>query len=108
MAAGSDQIEVKQAEAVPCGQAHDVEAYLVFDLAGEDYPGRQQVVRRATVGCLQGFEDFVGRGYRSSDAEFWTYYPQQRSWELLDDRAVVCLVGIPDEKTTGTLEDSGR
>ena len=61
MAAGSDEIEVKQAEAVPCGQAHDVEAYLVFDLEGDDYPGRRQVVRRAAVGCLQGFEGFVGR-----------------------------------------------
>jgi hypothetical protein len=108
MGAGNDQIEVTQAEAVPCGQPHDVEAYLVFDLQGEDYPGRRLVVRRATIGCLQGFEDFVGRSYRSSDAEFWTYYPQERSWDLLDDRAVVCLVGIPDEKTTGTLGGSER
>jgi hypothetical protein len=108
MAAGSDEVEVKQAEAVPCGQAHDVEAYLVFDLEGDDYPGRHQVVRRATVGCLQGFVDFVGRPYRASDVEFWSYNPQERSWDLLDDRAVVCLAGIPDEKTTGTLEGSNR
>ena len=108
MAAGDDQIEVARAQAVPCGQAHDLEAYLVFDLQGDDYPGGRTVVRRATLGCLQGFADFVGRSYRSSEAEFWTYYPQQRSWDVLDDRAVVCLVGIPDEKTTGTLEDSQR
>lgn len=108
MAAGGDQIEVAQAQAVPCGQAHDLEAYRVFDLQGDAYPGRRAVVRRATLGCLQGFADFVGRSYRSSEAEFWTYYPQERSWDLLDDRAVVCLVGIPDEKTTGTLEDSRR
>jgi hypothetical protein len=108
MAAGEEEIEVQQAEAVPCGQAHDLEAYRVFDLDGEDYPGRRLVVRRATLGCLEAFEGFVGRNYRSSEAEFWTYYPQQRSWDLLDDRTVVCLVGIPDEKTSGTLEDSRR
>lgn len=108
MAAGEEEVEVKEAQAVPCDEPHDLEAYLVFELDGADYPGRRQVTRRAAIGCLRGFEDFVGRNYRSSELEFWSYYPQERSWDLLDDRAVVCLIGVPDEKTTGSLESSGR
>lgn len=108
MGAGNETVDATSIEAVPCGEAHDLEAYYVFDLTTEDYPGEQRTVELAAQGCLKAFQPFVHRSYRSSDLDFWTYYPQRRSWQLLDDRAVVCMIGNPDHKTRGSLEDSRR
>ena len=108
MGAGNETVDATTIEAVPCDEAHDLEAYHVFDLTTDEYPGEQRTVALATRGCLKAFEPFVHRSYRASDLDFWTYYPQRRSWQLLDDRAVVCMIGNPDHKTRGSLEGSRR
>lgn len=108
LAAKDETVDATSIEAVPCGEAHDLEAYRVFDLTMEDYPGEERTLELAARGCLKAFQPFVGRSYRSSELDFWVYYPQRRSWGLLHDRAVVCAIGHPDHKTQGTLKGSRR
>jgi hypothetical protein len=36
------------------------------------------------------------------------YFPTSRSWRLLDDRTITCVVGDPASRTAGTLERSRR
>lgn len=108
LAARDESVEANTIEAVPCGQAHDLEAYHVFNLPTKEYPGDKRAFQLAAQGCLAEFQAFVGRPYRASELDFWTYYPGRTSWQLFDDRAVVCVVGHPDHKTRGSLEDSRR
>jgi hypothetical protein len=108
LAAREESVEAATIEAVPCRQAHDLEAYHVFNLPTKEYPGDQRAFELAAQGCLAEFQPFVGRSYRASELDFWTYYPQRASWQLFDDRAVVCVVGHPDHKTRGSLKGSGR
>lgn len=108
LAARGETVEATTIEAVPCDEAHDLEAYHVFDLEGQEYPGDERAFRMAARGCVAEFRPFVGRSYRSSELEFWTYYPLKRSWDFFDDRAVVCVIGHPEHKTRGTLANSDR
>ena len=106
--AQDETVDATTIEVVPCGAAHDVEAFHAFDLTIEDYPGDERTFELAVEGCMKEFRPFIGRSYRSSELDFWTYYPQRRSWALFDDRLVVCMVGHPDHQTLGTLEGSNR
>ena len=108
LGAGDESVIATSIEAVPCGEAHDLEAYQVFDLTMDDYPGDQRTFELAARQCLKAFQPFVHRSYRSSELDFWTYYPQRRGWQLFHDRAVVCVIGHPDHKTRGSLEGSRR
>jgi hypothetical protein len=94
--------------AVPCDQPHQFEAYFTFELDGDRYPGEERARDLASRGCDQTFSAFVGRPYQRSQLEQYMYYPSSGSWRLLKDHSVICLVGSPNEVTTGTLEGSRR
>lgn len=106
--AGEGDVESAEVAAVPCADPHEFEVYHVFDLSGDDYPGNDQVVAAAKQGCAKQFQTFVGRSYERSALEQYFYYPQESSWELQDERGVVCAVDDPDARTTGSLRDSSR
>lgn len=105
---GEGEIESKEVSAIPCEQPHEFEVYHVFDLPGDDFPGADEVIAAADQGCTQEFEPFVGRSFRRSVLESYSYYPQESSWRLQDDRMVVCVIDDPDARTTGSLRDSRR
>jgi hypothetical protein len=92
----------------PCADPHDFEAYHAYDLTDGDYPGEDVVTESATTKCFAQFKRFVGIPYGKSELEPYFLYPTSRSWALLDDRAVTCLVGEPGKKTSGSLEGSRR
>ena len=101
--------EVEDVHAIPCDEAHTLEAYHVFDLDGDEFPGLVQVQELSEKGCIDAFQPFVGLSYDQSKLEFFYLYPQMLAWTELDDRSVVCLVGEPGgTSTTGSLEGVKR
>ncbi|WP_205474902.1 DUF4190 domain-containing protein [Nocardioides sp. SYSU D00038] len=94
--------------AVPCDEPHDLEVFHSYEADQEDYPGTDRMAELAGEGCTKKFRGYVGRSYSRSELEIWMYYPDQSTWQLLDDRGVTCLVGHPDRKTTGPLRGSDR
>ena len=87
----SFQEEVSSIPGVPCSAPHDNEAYAVFDLTVDSYPGGDAMVELANESCVDRFESFVGRNYDSSSLDVLTMFPTVESWQQ-NDREVVCAV----------------
>ena len=105
---GDDTKATSTVTVVPCPRLHDLEAYDIVRIEGETYPGPSQVEKAASQGCAKAFKPYVGVGYGRSGLDFWAYYPTEKSWTLLDDHVVTCVLGDPDAKTAGSLKDSRR
>jgi len=103
---GSETVQTFELEVVPCEQAHDIEAYHGFDLPEGDYPGRQVVIREAEEKCSREAVRFIG-GTGRPTLSLSYYYPEETSWQLYDDRLVLCVIGETGEKTEGTLRGTG-
>ena len=95
-------------QVVPCTGSHQLEAYLAQDLPDGDFPGTDAVSTSAQDLCAAAFRDFVGTAPRRSELGIYFYVPTQQTWDRADDRAVTCMVGVPDTETTGTLKGSRR
>lgn len=101
--------EVTEVKALPCKDPHAYEAYHLFDLEGDAFPGVPEVQRLAQEGCIDVFGTFIGLPYEKSVLEFVYLYPQASTWTTADDREVVCLVAEPGGKlTSGSLEGAKR
>ena len=94
--------EVESVQGVPCDDEHELEVYHAFDLPEGDgsYPGATTVDDLSTNGCYDAFSAFVGLGYEESIYDFTSLQPTSASWDQLDDREVLCLIGNGD----GTLK----
>ena len=68
--------EVTEVTAIPCKDPHAYEAYHLFDLEGDDFPGVPEVERLAQEGCIEAFAKFIGISYNESVLEFVYLYPQ--------------------------------
>lgn len=106
--AGTEEVRTFTVTLVPCERLHDLEAYWLFELDGEEYPGERDLSRKVGKGCTTPFEAYVGMAYGRSRLEFWAYYPTETMWELADDHGVVCVVGDPRRKTAGSLQHSRK
>ena len=87
----SQDDQVASVPGVPCAEAHDNEAFAIFDVSIESYPDESAMYELSYVSCMEHFETFVGRDYESSSLEITTMYPSPESWEQ-DDREIVCAV----------------
>jgi hypothetical protein len=105
---GDDTTEVSDVGVVPCSDPHDTEVFAVFDLADGEYPGDETVTTDADQGCYKEFATFVGVTYEESELDYYFLTPTQESWNAIDDREVACLVGLPGEQVTGSLQGSDR
>ena len=105
---GDDSVQTGLVTRVPCPQLHDFEAFETFVIPGTDFPGRDEVRRQASVRCGKAFKPYVGIAYGPSDLDFWVYYPTSRSWAVLDDHGVTCVLGEPGKQTAGSLRGSRR
>ena len=83
--------EVASVPGVPCSDPHDNEAFAIFDISLESYPGGEAMYEMSYVSCMEHFESFVGKDYESSSLEITTLYPSSESWSQ-NDREVVCAV----------------
>lgn len=104
---GAETVEAYTVTLLPCADKHDLEVIAEIRIAGEDYPGQAAVDRRAER-CFAEFRSFVGLPYADSELELYHYFPTERSWRLLGDRTIMCMVGHPARKVSGTLEGSRR
>lgn len=87
---------------VPCDEPHESEVYATFDLVGDDYPGILTVEQQSGDGCLERFEPTFGESYETSPYYISFLYPNEESWDVVDDREVIC-VAYGDALLTGSI-----
>lgn len=106
---GSMEGLVESVEGVPCEGPHQLEVYHASNLALAEYPGEDAMVEAGEQRCLEAFEPFVGIAYEESVYGFSVLYPSEQSWEELDDREVLCMLGNVDgTPKTGSAKGSAR
>ena len=75
-----------------CDDPHDGEIYSLFDVTGfDDFPGGEIIAEQANQGCLAAFEPYVGIAYQQSEFFFTFLGPSEETWDLVDDREVICI-----------------
>ena len=84
--------EVGQVPVVDCAGPHDNEVFATFDLEGSTFPGDDRVLQLALDGCLDRFDDYVGVDPASSRYAVSHLVPTERTWDVNDDREVVCFL----------------
>jgi hypothetical protein len=105
----TDQVtQVTNVDAVPCDQPHTNEVFAVFDLPDGEYPGDDAVSRQSEEGCVERFADFVGADYQSSRLVVNFLLPTRQSWDVQDDREVVCAISDPSGPLEGSVADTGE
>jgi hypothetical protein len=101
--------EVEDVDVVSCSKSHISEVYAEFELTGSSWPGELSVIERSEDGCWTRFAPFVGIEYEDSEWYISTFYPTQDSWNKVDDREVICLLGTEyDEPTIGSARGTRR
>jgi hypothetical protein len=99
--------EVSSLPGVPCSAPHDYEVYAVFDVNDPSFPGDEAMSEIAFERCLAQFEGFVGRDYETSSLDITSLYPTKESWDIHDDREVICaLTDVEANKLTGSAKDT--
>ena len=100
---------VESVQGVPCDSPHLLETYHAFNLPDGDYPGDESVGNMADDGCYGAFEPFVGLSYEESIYGFSTLTPTRESWDGVDDREVLCLIGNYDgTQKVGSARQTGQ
>ncbi|MDR0591844.1 MAG: hypothetical protein LBG60_01015 [Bifidobacteriaceae bacterium] len=97
-----DEGEISESLLIPCGDAHYWEAYASTQMTGDDYPA--DAADQADAYCLSEFEPFIGLSYEESVYEVTYLYPTQETWDLVDDREILCLAGGDTGDLVGTLK----
>lgn len=99
-----DTESVSEVEIVECSESHDLEVYHTFDMADGEFPGVEAAEEAANSGCKEAFDTFVGMAWADSKYDFATLYPTEETWAE-GDREIVCAIGDPAGRTTGSLKD---
>jgi hypothetical protein len=105
MGMGDEQIETQTVTLLPCRDEHDLEVYATLQVPGKTFPG-QTAIDQTAAGCFPAFKKYVGKAYGESDLEIFYYFPTARSWRLLEDKTVTCVLGHPKHRVRGSLEGS--
>jgi len=100
---------IESAVGVPCSSPHESEVYYSFNLEGDEFPGEDEVGIASDEGCFDAFEPFVGAPYETSIFDIITLNPTKDSWELGDDREVLCLlIRVDGEMMEGSAEGAAQ
>lgn len=93
-----------------CNVLHDYEAYSVETMPGDStYPGETAVDDFASTACVDAFQAYVGKPYSSSTYAYTPITPSKETWEQLNDREILCVLGLADgTPTTGSAKDSRK
>lgn len=103
-----DDDRVSDVEAVPCGEAHDLEVFHAFAQPGDDYTSRNTLLAQAEAGCEPEFPATIGIAYGESALEYRSFVPSEVSWRH-GDRTVLCAVYDPAAgPVTGSLFGAAR
>lgn len=104
----SEETEVETVATVPCAEPHDTEVYAAMDIAGDEYPGEEEIDLQADEFCAGEFTGFVGTDPAVSEIFYSYFMPTEESWNGLDDREILCLVVDLEGGVTGTMGGSNR
>lgn len=104
----SSAATVSAVDIVPCTDAHDYEAYESVIMDGDTYPGVTATQDQADADCLAPFESYVGISYNDSSLSYTSFYPTQDTWDVKNDREILCLVTDPNGQTTGSLKGAAK
>ena len=105
--------EIVDVELLACSTPHDVEVYAFATLTGLSgtFPGRDALFEELADVCVQSFQPYVGRDYRSSIYDYLMIIPTEGSWDM-GDRVGTCLIALEEDgirvKVTGSARDSGQ
>jgi len=99
--------DLPEVPTVSCDQPHDSELYAILSVGDGLYPGVDDLITEAQIGCQAEFSDFVGIDFRSSMLDFHFYYPTPSSWAQ-GDRSIFCMVKDPGLKVVGSLSNARR
>jgi hypothetical protein len=97
-------LDLSTLEVVDCEEPHDNEIYLVEEYAeSETFPGDADMETIAIETCDGGFEDFVGVAF--ADSRYFASFlsPNAETWAN-GDRAVICVIFVPEEQLVGSAE----
>ncbi|MBN4047572.1 septum formation family protein [Acidimicrobiaceae bacterium AH-315-P05] len=98
--------EVSDVEMVDCSDPHDNEAYHVYDMTQDDFPGDAAVQDLAQIECVARFDAYVGSDYATSSLDIGAFFPTNETWDQ-NDREVICfLYDLDFSKLTGLSEGS--
>ncbi|BDZ63322.1 hypothetical protein [Agromyces mangrovi Wang et al. 2018] len=92
---------------MPCSDPHVAEAFHEFELQASSLPPDDELWPLVAVECDPAFEDFVGVEWSLTPLDWYYFAPTEESWDLDDDRRVLCLAYDPEGLTTGTFEGAG-
>lgn len=99
---------IESANGVSCNTSHQYEVYHRYVFPEGDFPGTEVIETMAERECLQAFEGFVGVAYEESVYGFTALQPIEESWNKIDDREVLCMLGNYDgTDKTGSARGSG-
>jgi hypothetical protein len=97
-------------EAVPCDQPHTGEVVLVDDAFFADldaFPGDDAAFEQATPACIDALDDYTGTVYEESAYDIFSLVPTDESWDMTDDRALVCIGYTLDDSLSDVVETTG-
>lgn len=97
--------EFASAPVVPCSEPHEAEVITSFRLAGDRYPGEEQVVAESQERCTGLIVAELPTAPRPGELLPFYFYPTVESWEHADDRTVHCLAMPTRGRITGSLLD---
>lgn len=106
---GADSGEVTQLPTVDCGEEHDAEVLLAYDLPEGPLPEQSLLDGVVESQCMPQFQTYLGVPYEESQRfDMFTLHPTQDSWEG-GDREVLCIIHTTDRsRVTGTFEGAER
>lgn len=90
-----DPSEAARIDEVDCSLPHDAEVYVVDSIdqpAGAPYPDQLTMIDAVGQACGTTFETFVGTAYQASALDVLTFVPLEDTWDVLDDRTLICAV----------------
>jgi hypothetical protein len=102
--------EVESFDAVPCDQPHTGEVILVdeqFYADLDEFPGENAAFESATPACITAIDDYTGTSYEQSQFDIYSLVPTEDSWDIMDDRTLVCIGYTLDESLTTVVETTG-
>lgn len=106
---GADSGEVMEIPTVDCGEEHDAEVLLAYELADGPAPEQELIDGVVDSQCMPQFRTYLGVAYEQSQRfDMFTLYPTPDSWEQ-GDREVLCIIHTMDGSTaTGSFEGAER
>jgi hypothetical protein len=84
-------------QGVPCSASHNGEIVMIDEAFFEDYsdggfPGFEQLETvESYEACVTGLDAYTGTVYEETNFDILPLFPDESSWESMDDRELVCI-----------------